>query len=82
MQYADLVSDPLRTVETIYAACDREFDEPARDAVTACIAANPKGRFGTHGYRLEDFGLQAERHPRAIRDYVERYDIPVEESAV
>ncbi len=49
VHYADLVSDPLRTVETIYSACGRELDDQARDAVMACIAANPKGQFGTHG---------------------------------
>ena len=47
VHYADLVSDLLRTVETIYSACDRELDDQARDAVMACIAANPKGQFGT-----------------------------------
>ena len=81
VHYADLVGDPLRTIERIYAACDRELDDRARNAVAAYVDANPKGRFGTHGYRLEDFGLQ----PDALRDrfaaYVERYGIPAEVSA-
>jgi Sulfotransferase family len=78
VRYADLVSDPLRTVETIYSACGRELDDQARAAVTACISANPKGQFGTHGYRLEDFGLRAENLRERFSAYVERYDIPVE----
>ena len=81
VRYADLVGDPLRTIEKIYAACDRELDDRARNAVAAYVSANPKGRFGTHGYRLEDFGLHAD----ALRDrfgaYVERYGIPAEVSA-
>ncbi len=81
VHYADIVGDPLRTIERIYAACDRELDDRARNAVAAYVDANPKGRFGTHGYRLEDFGLQ----PDALRDrfaaYVERYGIPAEVSA-
>jgi hypothetical protein len=80
VRYADLVSDPLRTVETIYSACDRELDDQARDAVTAYIGANPKGQFGTHGYRLEDFGLRADDLRYRFSTYVERYGIPVEES--
>jgi hypothetical protein len=80
VQYADLVSEPLRTIESIYAASDREFDDRARNAVSACISANPKGRFGTHGYRLEDFGLQADLLRERFAEYVERYAIPAEVS--
>lgn len=78
VQYADLVSDPLGTVERIYAACDRELGGPARDAVTAFIAANPKGRFGTHGYRLEDYGLDGAAVRERFADYVERYAVTPE----
>jgi hypothetical protein len=81
VHYADLVGDPLRTIETIYAACDREFDDRARNAVAACVSANPKGRFGTHGYRLEDFGLHADALRDRFAAYVERYGIPAEVSA-
>jgi hypothetical protein len=71
----------VRTVETIYARCGRDLDGPARDGIAAYVAANPKGRFGTHGYRLEDYGL----HPGVLRErfaaYVERHAIPVEVGA-
>ena len=80
VQYADLVGDPLGTVETLYAACGREFDDRARTAVSAYVAANPKGRFGTHGYRLEDYGLQADELRERFADYVKRYDIASEVS--
>jgi len=80
VRYADLVRDPLGTVETIYAACDREFGDRARTAVSASIAAHPKGRFGTHGYRLGDFGLRADELRQRFAEYVERYDIPAEVS--
>jgi len=78
IRYADLVGDPLGTIETLYAACDREFDERARTAVSTFIAANPKGRFGTHGYRLEDYGLEAGALRERFAEYVARYDIPTE----
>ena len=80
VQYADLVGDPLGTVETLYAACGREFDDRARTAVSAFVDANPKGRFGTHGYRLENYGLQADELRERFADYVERYDIASEVS--
>jgi hypothetical protein len=78
VHYADLVGDPLRTIESIYASCDREFDDRARNAVSACVSANPKGRFGTHGYRLEDFGLHADALRERFAAYVARYGIPAE----
>lgn len=81
VHYADLVGDPLRTIETIYAASDRELDDRARNAVAAYVSANPKGQFGTHGYRLEDFGLQADAVRERFAEYVERYGIPAEVSA-
>ena len=80
VQYADLVSDPVGTVERIYSACGRDFDAPARAAVSAFVGANPKGRFGTHGYRLEDYGLQPDPITERFADYVTRYDIPAEAS--
>jgi hypothetical protein len=80
VRYADLVRDPLGTVEPMYAACDREFDDRARTALSASIDANPKGRFGTHGYRLGDFGLRTDELRERFAEYVERYDIPAEVS--
>ncbi|MGV9797820.1 sulfotransferase family protein [Mycobacterium sp. NPDC003449] len=80
VQYADLISDPMGTVEGIYAACGREFAATARTAISACIDANPRGRFGTHGYRLADFGLHAAGLRERFAEYVERYDIPAEQT--
>lgn len=53
----------------------------ARDGIAAFVAANPKGRFGTHGYRLADFGLAADALRERFAAYVERYAIPVEVGA-
>jgi hypothetical protein len=78
VQYADLVGDPLGTVERLYAASGRTFDDEARRAIQAFVDANPKGRFGTHGYRLEEYGLRADDFRARFADYVERYDVPVE----
>lgn len=80
VQYAELAGDPVGTVERIYASCDRELSPQAREAIVAYVDANPRGRFGTHGYRLEDYGL----HPAEIRErfagYVERYAVSAETS--
>lgn len=59
-------------------ACDRELDGRARNAIAAFVAANPKGRFGTHGYRLDEFGLRADDIRDRFADYIARHDVPAE----
>jgi hypothetical protein len=78
VQYADLVHDPLRTVDDLYAACGEELDSDARDAIAASVNAHPKGKFGTHGYDLAEFGLDADDLAERFAGYVDRYDVTVE----
>ncbi len=78
VQYADLVHDPLRTVEDLYAACGEEIDAGARDAIAAYVTAHPKTEFGTHGYDLAEFGLDAGELAGRFAGYVDRYDVAVE----
>ena len=37
-----------------------------------------KGRFGTHRYDLDEFGLDGPALTERFADYVERYQIPLE----
>jgi AcrR family transcriptional regulator len=55
-----------------------KLDGRAGNAIAAFIAANPKGRFGTHGYRLDEFGLRADDIRDRFADYIARYDVPAE----
>lgn len=76
VQYGDLVVDPVGTVEAIYAGCGRELSAQAREAISAHVRAHPRGRFGAHGYRLEDYGLDAGQIRERFADYISRYDVP------
>jgi hypothetical protein len=78
VQYASLVSDPLRTVEDIYAACGAEFDAGAHDAIAAYANAHPKGKFGNHGYDVREFGLDASELEKRFAGYIDRYDVALE----
>ncbi len=80
VQYADLVHDPLRTVDNLYTACGESLDAGARDAIAAYVNAHPKTEFGTHGYNLAEFGLDAGELAARFAGYVDRYDVPVESS--
>jgi len=81
VQYADLARDPLRTVEDLYAACGAELDGSARDAIAAYVNAHPKGKFGTHGYDLAEYGLEAGELAERFAGYVDRYGVAVESNS-
>lgn len=78
VQYADLLDDPLGTVDDLYAACGAELDPGARDAMAAYATAHPKTEFGTHGYDPAEFGLDAGELAERFAGYVDRYDVAVE----
>jgi hypothetical protein len=81
VQYADLVQDPLATVEKLYSSLGDDLDEAATAAMTAYVGANPKGKFGVHGYDLAEFGLDGAELAERFAGYVARYDIPTERAA-
>ena len=81
VRYADLVSDPLATVTSLYDTLGENLDEDAAAAMTAYVDANPKGKFGAHGYDLTEFGLDTDELTERFADYVRRYDIPTEHFA-
>ncbi|MGV0643335.1 sulfotransferase family protein [Mycolicibacterium sp. XJ879] len=78
VRYGDLVVDPVGTVEAIYAGCGRELSAQARKAISAYVGTHPRGRFGAHGYRLEDYGLAQGQIRERFADYIARYDVPPE----
>ena len=82
VQYADLVRDALPTVEDLYAACGKELDAGAREAMAAYVNAHPKTEFGTHGYDLAEFGLDGGELAERFAGYVDRYDVVVESSRI
>jgi hypothetical protein len=78
VQYADLVLDPLGTMQRVYRSFGDELDGQAYAAMSAHIASHPKGRFGRHGYDLDEYGLDGPALAERFRPYVERYGVPLE----
>ena len=80
--YADLVRDPVQTVERIYSATGDELDGVARENVGRYAAAHPKGLRGAHEYDLTAFGLDAATLRERFAGYVDRYGIAAETAAL
>ncbi|WP_419853722.1 SDR family NAD(P)-dependent oxidoreductase [Candidatus Poriferisodalis sp.] len=78
VSYYDLVADPISEVRQICEAASVGFDETAEREAEQFMAANPQNRFGTHDYRLEDFGLTEHGIDETFAAYREAYAIPFE----
>ncbi len=77
IQYVDNMRDPIGTVQGIYARFGEEFTAEAEAAMEGYIAANPKGKHGTHSYDLAEYGLSVGGVRERFAGYIERYGIPV-----
>jgi hypothetical protein len=78
VQYADLVRDPIGTVAAIYEAAGQSLEGRVAEAMSAHLAANPKGKYGDHRYDLAEFGLDAHQIRERFAPYIDRYDVPME----
>ncbi len=75
VRYDDLVKDPLGTVSGIYQAAGQSLEPEARAAMSAYMAAHPKGQLGDHRYDLADFGVRREEIAERFAGYAERYGV-------
>lgn len=57
VDYNELVSQPLATLEAIYHQAGLPWSGPDAERARAYLARNPQGKHGRHRYRAEDFGL-------------------------
>jgi len=75
IHYRDLMRDPIGQMRSLYARFDEPFTAEAEAAMTALLAANPKGRFGKHDYDLSEFGLTAAGVREHFAEYCARFGI-------
>ena len=79
VQYADTMRDPMAVVRGIYQRFDEPLTAEAEAAMLAYLAANPKGRHGSHSYDLAEYGLSKEAVRERFKDYIDSYEIPVKD---
>ena len=73
LYYDDLVADPIGAVHTVYAHFDLPFPAGLEEKIREFHHRNPKDRFGTHRYSLEEFGMNREDEVRRFAAYRERF---------
>jgi len=77
VDYRRFVAEPLATVESIYAHFHLPFDDGARRTMREYVDNNPRGKHGKHEYSLEQYGLTADQVTGRLRNYIERFAVPV-----
>jgi hypothetical protein len=75
VRYDDLVKDPVGTVARIYMATGETLTAEASTAMSAYLAAHPKGQLGEHRYDVGDFGVHHDEIRERFSEYAERYGV-------
>ena len=75
VHFAELMSDPAATLRAAYAQMGRDFTDDHAAAVLDYLAHKPKGKFGVHRYRPEDWGFTAAGLRSALAPYIDHYGV-------
>ncbi len=75
VSYYDLIRDPVATVRDLYRRLDLEFSADAEAGMDRTRERNPQNKYGSHRYRLEDFGLDAAGVEPLFARYRQRFDV-------
>ena len=78
--YSELMQNPQATVVAIYESFGVELPECMPAAIDRQITESPKGKHGTHSYSPETYGLSSGEIRERFSAYIERYDVPTEDS--
>lgn len=78
IQYAELVEDPIATIEKVYRYFDIDFSTEARQAMQAYLDANPRQSRPKHQYHAGD-DAQVNRERQAFARYQRFFDVPSEQ---
>jgi len=80
LPFREQLADPVAAVERCYADLGLPMTPEARRRMDAWAAEHRRGRHGEHRYRLSDFGLEPDAVRARFAAYMERFDVPREET--
>jgi hypothetical protein len=74
VSFADLQTDPVRTLQTSYASLGLSFTDATLDSVKQWAEGHRPGSRGAHDYDLADYGLSPAGVRERFADYLATYD--------
>jgi len=80
VDYYQLVDAPEAVMPAVFAAIDLDWTPEVEQRIRSWRESNPKGKRGTHEYRLDDYGLDRASVAEAFANYTERFNIPSEDA--
>ncbi|MGA9869250.1 MAG: sulfotransferase [Acetobacteraceae bacterium] len=78
VHYLDLITDPVSTVEGVYAHFGLTLAPEAAKRMASLVMDRPNGGYGRHSYRFEDHGLDAGTERDRFRAYMIQFGIEPE----
>ncbi len=73
--YQDFITKPIDIVCEVLETFDIKADEQVRSGLNAHLKQNKKDKHGSHTYRLEDYGLDAQRDGVLFENYCSRFNL-------
>lgn len=77
VQYVDFTTDTMSVVDCIYDHLSLPYPDGTRQAIADYVADHPRGKHGSHDYKLEQFGLNEQQVLDRFSSYIETYNIAV-----
>ena len=74
-RYQDLMDDPMRCIEAIYAHFGMPLEAAARTAMLDYLQQKPRGKFGVHRYQVDE---RRTTERRLFERYQSTYNVPDE----
>ncbi|CAN7467727.1 sulfotransferase [Phenylobacterium sp. LjRoot225] len=78
VHYADLMRQPIATMRKLYGALGDDFNGAAEGGMQTWLDDNPQGKFGSHDYKLGEYGLTPDGVRGMFERYLSRYDVEAE----
>ncbi len=77
VQYVDFVNDTMSVVDNIYQHLSLPYPDTVRDAIATYVDDHPRGKHGSHDYKLEEFGLTEQQVLDRFSNYIDTFNIKV-----
>lgn len=75
VRFDEFVGDQVGTAARIARRFDVRFDEKAASAMSAHLAARPRGHHGGHSHSMEALGLEIENERKRFAEYMDFFSI-------
>lgn len=78
VRFADLMQDPVGTIESLYKQLGMTLPDEVADRIRNYLASRPRNRHGKREYSFENLGFNETELREKLSGYMKHYNIPQE----